>query len=185
MSVTVAPTAQLGPLVAEAPGALGAVRGVAHVARLPLHVAERMASSASRLLADRVPVQVETKVLDEREAVGTGGAMVLVADTDGGPLGAATVAERGVPAERLGEATGRALRAEIDAGAAVDVHAADQLLIYAALARGTSRLAARSLSRHAETVIWLLEQFLPVRFRVDRGGGLARINVLHAPPARL
>lgn len=69
------------------------------------------------------------------------------------------MAERGVPAERLGQDAGQVLRAELEGGAAVDVHAADQLLIYAAQARGPSRFTVRKVSRHARTVMWLIEQF--------------------------
>lgn len=178
VSLAVEPCAALRPLVAEAPGALRVIRGLAHVARLPSHIGVRMAAAAQGLLADLAPVQVETRVLDDHEAVGTGGALVLVAETEHGILGAATVAERGVPAERLGEEAGGALRADLEAGAALDVHAADQLLVYAALARGPSRLTVRRLSRHAQTVLWLVEQFLPVRFRVERRDKLVRIEAL-------
>jgi len=74
-----------------------------------------------------------------------------------------------VPAERLGEGAGQVLRAELEAGAALDVHAADQLLIYAAQARGTSRFTVREVSQHARTVMWLIEQFLPVVSTLRRG----------------
>jgi len=88
------------------------------------------------------------------------------------------VAERGVPAERLGQDAGQVLRAELEGGAAVDVHAADQLLIYAAQARGPSRFTVRKVSRHARTAMWLIEQFLPVWFDVKPWQGLYRIEVV-------
>lgn len=88
---------------------------------------------------------------------------------------------RGVSAEQLGEEAGRALRADLQSGAGVDLHAADQLLIYAALAGGGSHYTARALSLHAETAMWLIAPFLPVRFRVSRQENLACIDVLHAP----
>ncbi len=177
VSLAVTPSRHLAPLVAESPGPLRAIRGVAHVARLPLSIPERMASAARSLLADLGPVHIETKVLDDAEAFGTGGAMVLVAETETSLLGAACVAERGVPAERLGEDAGHALRAELLSGAAADVHAADQLLIYLAQARGGSRIVVRKASLHAQTVMWLIERFLPVRFRVVALDGLSRIEV--------
>ncbi|MGA8050381.1 MAG: RNA 3'-terminal phosphate cyclase, partial [Burkholderiales bacterium] len=70
----------------------------------------------------------------------------------------------GVPAETLGEGVGAVLRADLQAGASLDVHAADQLLVYLALAAGPSVFATRSLSSHARTALWLIEQFLPARF---------------------
>ena len=60
----------------------------------------------------------------------------------------------------------------------MDIHASDQLLIYAAQAQGASRLAVRKVSLHAQTVMWLIEQFLPVRFRTEAWGKLYRIRVV-------
>ncbi len=179
VSLTVQPCKTLRPLVAETPGPLVAIRGIAQVGHLPLHIPERMAAAACEHLADLVPVRIETKVLGEQEAVGAGGCMVLVAETQHGLLGAATVAQRGVTSEQLGHEAGEALRAEIAGGAAVDIHAADQLLIYAAQARGISRFTVREVSQHAWTVMWLIEQFLPVQFQVESWRGVHRIEVVH------
>ena len=179
VSLKVTPRKHPDPLVAEHPGTVRAIRGIAHVARLPLHIPERMASAALAHLADLGPVHIEARVLSDDEAFGTGGAMVLVAETEHSLLGAATVAQRGVPAEQLGQDAGQALRAELEAGAAVDIHASDQLLIYAAQARGASRLAVREVSLHAQTVMWLIGQFLPVRFKAEPWGRLYLIEVVH------
>ena len=173
----VTPNRHLISLQVDTPGPLRAIRGIAHVARLPPHIPERMAAAACAQLADFGPVHIEARVLGEGEAFGTGGALLLVADTAHSHLGAATVAERGVPAERLGEAVSLALRTDLEARATVDVHAADQLLIYAALSRGPSSFTVRQVSQHAQTVMWLIEQFLPVRFEVDGRDGVQRIAV--------
>ena len=178
VSLKVLPCKHLNPLTAEHPGMVRAIRGIAHVARLPLHIPERMVAAARAQLADLGPVRIEARVLDDAEAFGMGGARVLVAETEHSLLGAATVAERGVPAEQLGQDAGQALRAELETGAAVDIHASDQLLIYAAQAQGASRLAVRKVSLHAQTVMWLIEQFLPVRFRTEAWGKLYRIRVV-------
>lgn len=177
VQLQVAPCHSPRPLLAERPGVLRQISGVAHIAHLPLHIPERMAAAARGVLADLGAVQIDVKVLGDTEAFGTGGAVVLAAETEHAVLGAAAVAERGVPAERLGEDAGCSLRAELEAGAAVDIHACDQLLIYAAQAQGTSRLLVRKVSQHARTVIWLIEQFLPVKFSVEPYRGLYRIDV--------
>ncbi len=179
VSLTVQPCTSLKGVVAEVPGAVLAIRGIAHVAHLPLHIPERMVAAASMHLAGLAPPQIEVRVMGEEEAFGTGGAMVLVAETEHGILGAATVAQRGVPAEQLGHEVGEALWADVAAKAATDIHAADQLLIYAAQARGPSSFTVRQVTRHASTVMWLIEQFLPVRFQVAAWDGLYRIEVVH------
>jgi RNA 3'-terminal phosphate cyclase (ATP)/RNA 3'-terminal phosphate cyclase (GTP) len=71
---------------------------------------------------------------------------------------------------------GQCLREEILSGATLDIHAADQILIYLALASGSSCFLARSLSSHAATTIWLLEQFLPVRFDISQRDRLIRVK---------
>jgi RNA 3'-terminal phosphate cyclase (ATP) len=91
-------------------------------------------------------------------------------------LGAGRVAERGIRAETLGAAVGGELAADIAAGATLDRHAADQLLVYLALAKGGSYLT-RALTTHARTAMWLIERFLPVRFDVSSKGELVRVSV--------
>jgi len=98
------------------------------------------------------------------------------ARTQGTVLGAGRVAERGVRAETLGAAVGEELAADIAAGATLDRHAADQLLVYLALAKGGSYLV-RSTTEHARTAMWLIKQFLPVRFDVAPKGELVRVTV--------
>jgi RNA 3'-terminal phosphate cyclase (ATP)/RNA 3'-terminal phosphate cyclase (GTP) len=168
----------LRPLVMETRGALRAVGGVAHTANLPAHITARMARAAQQALAT-LPVpapQIAQQLLAWPHAIGQGGAIVLWALSEGCVLGAAATAQRGVPAERLGDEAGRALRAEIESGATLDVHAADQLLVYAALASGPSRFTARTLSSHARTTMWLIEQFLPVAFDAVQAGPLWRVE---------
>jgi RNA 3'-terminal phosphate cyclase (ATP) len=137
-------------------------------------------AALTRLGKVHVPVAIEQEVLGSGEALGQGGAIVLWARTEHGVLGAGRVAERGVRAEVLGEAVAGELAAELEAGAALDVHAADQLLVYLALAEPGSVVAVREVSRHAETAMWLIEQFLPTRFSVTDAEGLKRIEMLPA-----
>jgi RNA 3'-terminal phosphate cyclase (ATP) len=92
-------------------------------------------------------------------------------------LGASRVAERGVRAEALGEAVASELATDLRSGASVDLHAADQVLVYAAMAKGGSRVSARALSSHARTAMWLIAKFLPARFAVEEKDGLAHIDV--------
>lgn len=155
----------------------GSIHGIVHVANLPEHVALRMERAAcERLAALGLQVSIERQLLGHDAAVGTGGAIVCWAECGQTVLGAARVAERGVRAEALGEAVGVELMADLATGAGLDVHAADQLLVFLALAGGGS-FSVRSLSLHARTAIWLIEQFLPVTFEVVESAGLAHVSV--------
>jgi len=150
------------------------VGGEAHVANLPLSIAERMCEAA--LAAAGRELAVRARLLGRDEAVGTGGAITLWAQSDAGVLGASRIAERGVRAETLGQAAGAELAADLASGANLDVHAADQVLVYLAMSQAASSFTARAVSSHASTAMWLLPQFLPVRFTVERQGGLWRVS---------
>jgi RNA 3'-terminal phosphate cyclase (ATP) len=173
--VSASPSA-LRPTALCAPGALRGISGLAHVANLPEHIATRMRASALEQLTPMKDVtpDIACRVLGTDDATGPGGAIVVWAHTEGTVLGAGRTAERGVRAEALGEAAGKELAADLAAGGTADVHAADQLLVYFALAGG-GELRTRTVSSHARTGIWLIEQFLPVRFEVSQAGALARI----------
>ncbi|HSW52540.1 MAG TPA: RNA 3'-terminal phosphate cyclase [Sulfuricaulis sp.] len=158
-------------------GPVRQIHGIAHVSNLPTHIAARLRETAARLLADIAPVDIEQQILGRDQATGQGGAIVLWARTDHALLGSSEVAQRGVPAERIAGAAAQALREDILAGATLDLHASDQLLIYCALARGRSSFRARTLSSHAQTTLWLLQQFLPLRAGSLAAGGATRVDI--------
>ena len=54
----------------------------------------------------------------------------------------------------------------------MDVHLADMLVPYVALADGTSSYLTRELTDHLDTNIWLVEKILGVKFQVTKVGNL-------------
>lgn len=142
------------------------VRGRAHASNLPLDIAERMKRAAEKTLAQ--PCAIAVKAFSAAEAIGPGGAITLWATSGATRLGASRVAERGVRAETLGHSVGAELLLEMASGATLDAHAADQVLVFLAMANGRSTFLTREVSSHARTAMWLLEQFLPVKFAVSR-----------------
>jgi len=176
IEVTVQP-GPLRPLCLETVGTIESIQGVAHISNLPAHIVERMQHTAIQALSDYPHVNIETQVLGRDQAIGQGGAIVLWAMMAYGVLGGAEVAQRGIPAERIALNAAEALRAELLAGAAVDVHAADQLLIYCALAEGPSSFVVRTPSSHARTTLWLLGQFLPLRVNEEPADACIRLEL--------
>ncbi len=172
---------RLAPLELISPGRLLGVEGRAHVANLPAHIPDRMIEAAlSRMHEIGAAATIERAVLQGDDVIGHGGAVALWARTDHSVLGAARVAERGVPAETLGDSAAAELVADLKTGATLDLHAADQMLVYIALAGTGSTFTARAVSLHAETAMWLIGQFLPVRFRITNAGPLKRIEAVSA-----
>jgi RNA 3'-phosphate cyclase len=178
VAVSVTPAA-LRPLQLPGSGALQSLYARVHVSNLPLHIAERMRDAMTARLEPVTgrPVAVEMLSFGPEAAVGPGGAVVAWARTEHTLLGAGRVAERGIRAEVLGDAVGRSLSTDLNAGVTLDLHASDQLLLYLALAGGKSIFRTHRLSSHARTAMWLIEQFLPVRFEVKSEGELVAVTV--------
>lgn len=168
---------RLHALRAEHAEAIARIEGRIHVSNLPAHIASRMQEAAVRLLGDIAPARIEQQLLSGEQAIGPGGAIVLWACGASRLLGGAEVAQRGVPAERIAENAAGRLRDDIAAGATLDIHASDQILIYAALARAPSCFLARELTSHAQTALWLLQQFLPLRTQTRPVGRCTRVEL--------
>jgi RNA 3'-phosphate cyclase len=176
VAVRVVP-ARLRALQLDAPGAVQRIGGIAHASNLPAHIAERMQRTARECLSHLGPVAIDQQVLSGTAAVGQGGAIALWAQTENARLGASEVAQRGVPAEHIAGSAAEALKDELVAGATLDIHASDQLLVYMARASGSSRFLVRRLSSHAETTLWLLQQFLSLRVATATVGDLVRVDI--------
>ena len=177
VEVTIEPNRARSPLVLDDPGSLRAIRGIAHASHLPEDIPKRMKHAALRRLVRGVDAKVEERTYAGDEAVGQGGALVLWAETDRTILGATSLAEKGKPSERVGEEAARALVAELEARATLDIHAADQLLVHLAHADAPSHFWVREVSGHLRTMAWLLPQFLPCRIESTPEGKRTKVSV--------
>jgi len=54
---------------------------------------------------------------------------------------------------------------------ALDPHLSDQIVLYMALAKGQSAFTTTRITNHLLTNIWVIEQFLPVKFEVKGNVG--------------
>jgi len=146
------------------------IRGISHASNLPTHVPLRQAEAARiRLLEAGYPSQIETKSF---EAFSTGSGITLWV----GYLGGSALGERGLPAEKVGKHAADEIISEVRTGASVDIHLADQLIPYMALA-GNSSYTVRELSLHTATNIWITEQLLDVKFKIEEKRGLFEVSV--------
>jgi RNA 3'-terminal phosphate cyclase (ATP) len=144
------------------------VQGVSHCSSLPEHVAARQADSAAEVLA-----QADFSAQIYREALrlpSLGSGITLWS----GCKGASSLGERGLPAEKVGRKAADELIMELRSPATVDVHLADQLIPYLALAGGS--YTVREISLHAMTNIWTVGHFLDAEFEIKEEKGLFRIE---------
>ena len=130
--------------------------------------AQAMADAAVSALGADAP-SPQLSVTRETAATGDGAGITLVAQSHTGCLlGAAAVLERGADPATAGAAAGAELCGAMRSGACVDAWAADQLIIFMALAEGSSQLLApHPLSLHALTAIAVASQMTAARFDVQ------------------
>ncbi len=87
-------------------------------------------------------------------------------------IGADVLGAKGRRAEDVGLEAAKDLMREIDTGASVDTWMVDQIIPYMALAavqtETCSQVRIVQLTQHAQTNIWVVEKFLPVRFRLEK-----------------
>ncbi|MEM1564332.1 MAG: RNA 3'-terminal phosphate cyclase [Candidatus Bathyarchaeia archaeon] len=177
-TLKVEPCKELKPLCLEDFGNIKNVRGVSVCTFLAdRRVAERQAAAANKHL-ERFGLKVDFQVVnDKSNPLQKGSSLVLWAETDkGAVLGADSIGELGKTSEAVGIEAAEKLHTEISSRATVDVHLADMLVPYVALAKGRSAYLTRALSDHLETNIWLAETFLGVKFNVKRVNGLYKVE---------
>ncbi len=92
-------------------------------------------------------------------------------------LGADALGRKGLKAEDVGIDASRQLKAEMECGATLDVHAADMMMPYLALASKSSQFLVRETSGHLTSVQWLIRQFVDVDFTVERKEKVHAVSV--------
>lgn len=165
----------IGALSLEEKGGFLQVRGIACTQNLPEHVMSRLRHAALKALVGYGHVKIDP---DARSGRSTGAGIVLAAEFEGATLGGSALGEKGVRAETLGERCAEDLAETMRSGAAIDEHMLDQALPYMAVAKGESAVLAEGLTGHAETNIWVIEQFMGKRFRAETRAGLTSVRTV-------
>jgi RNA 3'-terminal phosphate cyclase (ATP) len=127
--------------------------------RLPEHVRKRGSAS----VAEHVPdAHIHARTPD---AFSPGAAVTIVS----GSAGSSSIGRPGLPMEKVAaDACEQFLRWR-ESKAACDEHLADQLVLPAALARGTSSWTTPFVTEHLTTVLAVTDSFVPLRASVDDG----------------
>lgn len=137
----------------------------------------RIASYASRELRERQVASRQAAACQNRlglrpadvdvahvETFSPGSVITAVAEYEQTRLGADALGERGKPSERVGQEAANKLKVEIESGATVDVHTADNLMLWVALFGGGYSFAEPT--GHITTNAWVIEHFLPGALRL-------------------
>jgi RNA 3'-terminal phosphate cyclase (ATP) len=184
IKVSVAPVKDaLRPLDLLDQGYVAQIKGIALSSFLgERRVSERMAAECIKTLK-RIGGEPVIDILNdtkknpayEMPSVQPGAAFAIWAETDKRCLiGSDMAGARGRSAEYIGKETARNLLEDVNTGATVDRHLADQLIPFAALADGMSAFVIPRVTDHVETRLWLVREVLGAETEVK--GNVVRIK---------
>jgi RNA 3'-terminal phosphate cyclase (ATP) len=140
-------------------------------------VAERQAEAATNVLRNHGYNTKICVVNDRSNPLQKGSSIALWGKTStGAMLGGDAIGEIRKSSETVGEEVAENFLKETEAKATVDVHLADMLVPYVALASGVSAYLTREITDHIDTNIWLTEKILDIKFHITKAGNLYRIE---------
>jgi RNA 3'-terminal phosphate cyclase (ATP) len=144
------------------------VSGVAGVAGLDAGIAKRMARTARQALEKHGLVAT---ISEEEWEGGPGCAIALSLEAKPVASTFCVAGERGKPAEAVAKQAVDELVAHHAAGAPVDLHSADQLLLPLSLAEGPSEYAVAEVTRHLTTNADVIRRFLEREIVIEGAEG--------------
>ncbi len=151
---------EIKPLVRLEQGKVNSIRGIALSSHLKEpRVSQRMADECQKALAKK-SYRARIETLWDESSLQAGASLAIWAETDSGCLlGADQAGARGRSSESIGRHVARTLLEDLAAGATVDRYLADQMIIYGALAQGTTEYIIPSFTEHVDANLWLVEKF--------------------------
>lgn len=144
------------------------------VSNLPLSIAERQRDQSIKKL-EHLKLNPTTSI-ENPPSYGQGTVLFLHAQFEGGGGGFTSLGKKGKRAEEVAnEACDECIKF-LNSRGVIDIHLADQLVLYMALARGRSTLITERITEHLLTNIWVIEQFLPVTFDIEKETGKIEVD---------
>ena len=158
-------------------GELKRLWGISATSNLPAHIGQRQKKRAEGYLRKRgFAPQIE---IVDAPSPGMGTVVFLVAEYEHTVAGFSSLGRRGKSAEKVTEEACREFVAYHQSGACLDKHLADQLIPPLALASGPSTVTTCEITQHLLTNVWVVEQFLDVKFEIEgEEGQRGRVQIV-------
>lgn len=163
--ITIHPTEKIKPLKLDKTPEYKDVNGIVHIANLPENISTRISHSTVKTL---LKSNIKTKIqIEQTESLSPGTGITLWSENKKAIIGSTYLGEPNIRSEEVGKIAAMNLLKEIMSESTLDVHALDQLLPFMALARdsGSSSCFVSKMSSHAQTNMWLIQQFFDVDFK--------------------
>jgi len=172
---SISPVTELGAMERTSRGRLNDIYVLSAVSNLPGSIAERQRDQVLKRLVTE-GYDASRVELADAPSPGTGTVVFVRTRFENGAAGFTSLGKKGKAAEKVADNACSDLFRFMASEAAVDDYLADQLVLYMALARGRSSLIAGRITKHLLTNMWVIEQFLPVRFEVDEETGSVSVE---------
>jgi len=161
IDITVTPSGQgLHAISLEQPGTVSAVHGIALSSHLEQRrVSDRMAAACEEGLREAGLAASIARVYDQAAMHAGAGLGVWAETSTGCRFGADRAGRYGRTSEAIGRYVAASFLEDLRSGATVDRFLADQLVLFAAVADGTSRYITPRRTAHLESNLWLIGLF--------------------------
>jgi len=178
---------RLTPIQLTDRGKVSAIHGYSYCAGLPGSFAKSMANAATSYLIEHATAQgydessisIRTHRETYADAIGSGSGIVIWAETENGCiLGGSSIGSKGKDPQQVGHEAAEELITNLGHGGCVDEYLQDQLIIFLALAEGTSTLVTGPLTLHTKTAIWIAELLTPAKFTVTEEEDSDRVRIV-------
>jgi len=158
----------LKPLLMIEQGTVKEIWGISLASHLEKEkVSERMANHCQKLLEEH-GFRARIEILHDQTAIQRGAALFLKAETDTGCLlGADQSGKPGRRSERIAEFVVTSLLEDLHTKATTDRHLADQLILFVALASGTTQYLIPRITDHVEANLWLVEKIFGAKVELQ------------------
>ncbi len=143
-------------------GQLRKIYGMSVVSNVGQGVGDRqLKATLKQLKAANLQAQVRPS---ETQASGRGTIVFLTAEFDNTRAGFSTLGEKGMPAEKVAEATVTELKNFLGKQVCLDHYLADQLIPYVALCGERVEMNVSKVTNHLKTNLWVTRKFLPISY---------------------
>lgn len=168
IEIEVEPVEKLKPLSLTEQGEGLGIKGIALSSHLRgRKVSHRMAGECQKVLST-YGYKAEIEEIYDESSLQEGAALAIYGETSSGSrIGSDRAGRPGRSSESIGRYVAQSFVEDVKTGAAVDRYIADQLIIYAGLADGTSRYSIPRIIEHVETNLWLIEEFLGAKTKLS------------------
>ena len=168
IEIEVEPIEKLKPFNLIEQGKITSINGIALSSHLEeKKVSQRMAQECRKTL-NAQGYKAEIEEIYDKSSLQEGAVLAIYADTSSGSIiGSDRAGRPGRRSESIGRYVAQNFMEDVNTGATVDRYIADQLIIYAGLAEGTTRYSIPRITEHVETNLWLIEEFLGARTKIS------------------